>query len=98
MGQDALNSFALYCDFGNNGGNTKFEKHLFEKKNIHTIKTMTFWVALRCLEKDSVKYRFLVWHYNKKCLCKIRKSYPVKVNMPICIYTALAISGYMLCG
>jgi len=50
-------------------------------------------VALRCIQKYLIKYRFLVWHYNRKCLCIIRKL--VKLNMPICIYTALDISGYI---
>jgi len=37
---------------------------------------MTFWMAQRCLQKDLIKInRFLVWHNNKKCLCKIRKAY-----------------------
>ena len=26
---------------------------------------------MRCIQKDLIKYRFLVWHYNRKCLCKI---------------------------
>ena len=58
---------------------------------------MTFWVALRCLQKDSIECRFLVGHYNGKCLCKIRKTYcAFKLNIAICIYSTLAICGHML--
>ena len=31
------------------------------------------WAALRCLLKDLIKCRFLLWHCNGKCLCKTRK-------------------------
>ena len=46
----------------------------FRKKNRHTINKFVFWVASRCLQKTLVKFRFLVWHYNGKCLSKTRNS------------------------
>jgi len=68
--------------------NTKLEKILHFEKIGTSLNNIALWVALRCLQEDSIK-----------CLCKIRKAYyPVKLNMPVCIYTALAITGHMLCG
>ena len=55
--------------------------------------------GMRYLQKDSIKYRSPVWHYNGKYLCKIRNTYyPIKLSMAICVLIALAISRHMLCG
>jgi len=54
------------------------------KKNGHTIKQDAF-----CLQKDSIKYRFLAWHYNRKSLCKIRKL------IILLSFILLVISGYI---
>ena len=71
--------------------NTKLDKillHFLAKKD--TPFKMLFWTALRCLLKDSIEYRFLVWHYKGKCLCKIYSIYQYAS-------TILALSRHMLC-
>jgi len=76
MSQLALMSFGLCCDFGESQSNYNMYKskyYWFKKITIVTINKCIVGGGTEMSSEMLIKQRFLMWHYNRKCLCKIRK-------------------------